>query len=160
MHRPRVRHAPAIAERRRLRLSPAAAGGGASSPAVGLRSAARAVAAEFGERIALPDQAREFGQRIVAGAGDSAVRVARGVVRTIGSLDCCRPPFGPRFVRSPATRSAGATQHVGRDKIYRISSGASTPSSASPEARTVTTPCTKASRAAVISGSFWIMKRK
>src|SRR6202044_3526228 len=43
---------------------------------------------------------------------------------------------------------------------YRISFGASTPSSASPDERTVTTPCTSTRRATVICRSFWIMKRK
>ena len=48
----------------------------------------------------------------------------------------------------------------GTERDQRISSGASTPSKDSPEARTVTTPCTRARRARVVSGSFGIMKRK
>ena len=53
------------------------------------------------------------------------------------------------------------TAHLERSSAtYRISFGASTPSSASPDERTVTTPCTSTRRATVICRSFWIMKRK
>jgi hypothetical protein len=62
-----------------------------------------------------------------------------------------RPPFGPRLLNSPLIRST-RTQTNGQ--VYRISSGALTPSSARPEAKIVTTPSTSASRAAVVSRSF------
>ena len=75
-----------------------------------------------------------------------------------------RPPFVPRIkscsrLAPPAFRNTATPRDV-RDPIYRISCGASTPSISSPEARTVAIPCTRASRAKVVSRSFWIMKRK
>ena len=127
------------------------------------RSAARVIAAEFGERVGLSDQAGKFGERIAAGSGVAAgARARQRFIRTIGSSGSGRPPFGPRLLSapSPALNREPASTRGSLNEIYRISSGASTPSNAKPEARTVTIPCTKASRAIVVSGSFWIMKRK
>src|SRR5665213_229521 len=51
------------------------------------RGVARVVAAEFGERIVLSDQARQFGERIAARTGRGARRAARRrLIRTIRSL--------------------------------------------------------------------------
>ena len=68
--------------------------------------------------------------------------------------------FLPRF-RPPAREGTeGATARPATCLPHRISSGAPTPSMASPDATTVTMPWTNPRRANVISGSFGIMKRK
>ena len=81
------------------------------------------------------------------------IRVAARAAKTvIGHEICPVQPFpSTAFATSRPVESYGN---------HRISLGASTPSSASPEARTVTTPCTKTSRAKLVCRSSWIMKRK
>ena len=99
-------------------------------------------------RVPLPDQPREFRKRISAAIGPITIVSHRTCSNFGVSLqfratiphDCsCRPPAA---------------------WSYRISFGAPTPSNASPDARTVTTPCTRTRRAIVNCRSSWIMKRK
>ena len=97
----------------------------------------------------------------------ATARPPRGTDHWNGSIDTySRPPYTCRFRFWRRTRSAldgsnRSVPHAGStERDQRISSGASTPRIHSPDARTVTTPCTRARRATVICGSFAIMKRK
>ncbi len=115
---------------------------------------ARAVT--VGERIVLPDQPGQFGERIAAGTGSRRPhrRTTRGrFIRTIRSLGMVvRHSFPGYELARPSAAAASCARPANQN--YRISSGASTPSSASPEARTVTIPCTKSEPR---HSRFWII---
>jgi len=131
-------------------------------------SRARHAAATGGSRAAGPRTGRRGRSAAPAPPGD---RVPPEIPRAARSrrpawtrtVDC--PPYSYRHpfpVSCSQRRESWPQLRSGRRQQtdYLISSGALTPSSASPAARIVTTPCTRARRAMVICGSFWIMKRK
>src|SRR3984957_9765660 len=123
------------------------------------------------ERIVLANQTRQLGKGIAFGiVGRSrppvAIVIATGrkgsVLISIRHRDDVSPQgkvanplfaTGPR--RLPLSKSPGKW-HVSQ----RISFGAPTPRTPRPDAKTVTTRCTIASRAFVISASLLIIKRK
>src|ERR1700733_11053590 len=123
------------------------------------------------EWIVLADQTRELGKGIafgVVGRTRPPVTIVTATGRkgsvliSIRHRDDVSPQgkvanplvrTGPR--RLPLSKSPGKW-HVSQ----RISFGAPTPRTPRPDAKTVTTPCTIASRAFVISASLLIIKRK
>ena len=126
------------------------------------------------ERVGLTDQPRQFGQRIALGLGRCALLIVaimviiggkRSVLISISHRDDAspsgKPPTRP-YKRTSRCQLAAPQIPMRAQKplTYRISSGAWTPRTASPDARTETTPWTKANRAFVISASLLIMKRK
>ena len=174
--RQRVRQRPGIVIARRIRLAfrQTRLLGGKALLAVGgrlpigrggrRRVRRRPSAGELRERIVLPDQSGQLGERIAAAGVVALARRApgapRGIVRSVGSQRII-----VRHTHSVSGTGAALGRfcnvpHSGTERDQRISSGASTPSKANPDARTMTTPCTRARRAIVICGSFWIMKRK
>ena len=84
------------------------------------------------------------------------VAAAEGAKIAVGH----RIRLGPGGLRDTGLIPRGPHPYIPNGANYRISFGASTPSSASPDERTVTTPCTSTSLATVVCRSFWIMKRK
>src|ERR1700760_3908843 len=127
-----------------------------------------------GERIVLSDQSSQFPQRIALGACRRVLFVAVIVAARSSEWSTLisishrgdAPPSGKlptRFYKRTDCRQVPS--HIPMRKPlpllnYRISSGASTPKMAKPDARTETTPWTSANRAFVISASLFIMKRK
>src|ERR1700743_1319931 len=130
-------------------------------------------ASHAAKRIGLTDQPREFGQRIAFAPGRRMLIIAvivvviggkKSVLISISHRDHAspsgKPPTHPllqtnRLLPDTLTRAQtspqGSAEHAALVPVYRISTGASTPRTASPDARTETTPWTSASRAFVIS---------
>jgi len=106
--------------------------------------------------VALANKARQLSQRIAQAITLGRLIIARRHVATVRTETAIRHEICPD---QPFASTAVTTCRKSR-RLYRISSGASTPSSASPEASTATTPCTRTSRATVMCRSFCIMKRK
>ncbi len=110
------------------------------------------------KRIRLADQAGKLGERIAAViVGGRLLTV--GIARPVAVIAVVR--HYEFRVRYDWGMERGCGDFTSTDSSrYRISSGASTPNKANPEAITVKTPCTRASRDRVSSRSSWIMKRK
>ena len=111
------------------------------------------------------DRFRPWRARWLTAAIVVVVRGKRSVLVSISHRDDAspsgKPPTRPYKRTSRCQLIALTGPHVSAvSPAYRISSGAWTPRTARPDARTETTPWTKASRAFVISASLLIMKRK
>ena len=136
----------------------------------GARWDLRIGAAHADERIGLTDQPREFGQGIAVALCrrmrvTAIVIIVRGkgsVLISISHRNDASPSGKPPTRPTKRTDCYQMPSQVPCEGCapYRISSGAWTPRTAKPDARTETTPWTKASRAFVISASLLIMKRK
>src|SRR5262245_377213 len=105
--------------------------------------------AHLGERLVLPDQAGQLGQQIVGRAlassrlaGGLAVGVARaakiGVVCHTHTATHTAS-VGMSLTAIGMTVDRGSSASNGTERDHLISTGASTPSNSSPDARTVTT---------------------
>jgi hypothetical protein len=127
---------------------------------------------QMGERISLTNQACELGERIALSSSSrmliviaiiAIVRRIASVLISISHRDDASPVGKAAYPLSNEPAAAGCSHRSPYERdapLYRISSGAWTPRTANPDARTETTPWTKASRAFVISASSLIMKRK
>ena len=124
--------------------------------------AARSVAPELSKGIGLSYEASKLRERIIVRG--PRVAAQRRFTCTERSLALFFRHSVPGYCARPVLLIAAGDQRrqkqIPKDETYRISSGALTPSNAKPEASTVTIPFTRASRAFVVSRSFWIMKRK